>query len=69
MKSREGNRGCVVLALPRRNFFVDVTYKIRVRHRVTATDAQEACLLAPESEITAEMEIVDILDSIVVAER
>lgn len=62
MKPKPRSLRCVVVPIPCRTFLVDVTYKVRLRHRVTATDADEARMLAPGAEIAADMEILDIVE-------
>lgn len=52
-----------VIPLPAREFEVEVTYVIRMIHRVCARTVEEATSAAPCAEISGDVEIVDIIDA------
>lgn len=61
-------REAEVIEFPRREFVVEVTYLMRVRHLVRAASGVEAEHLAPDAAITSEPELVDIVDAVTLAE-
>lgn len=61
-------RQAEIIEFPRREFVVEVTYLMRVRHLVRATSGEEAEHLAPDAAINSEPELVDIIDAVTLAE-
>ena len=61
-------RQAEIIEFPRREFVVEVTYVMRVRHMVRATSGEEAEHLAPDAAINCEPELVDIIGAATLAE-
>ncbi len=60
--------GATVIALPTRQFVIEVTYVMKMAHLVRASTVDEALENAPEAEIEQEMQVVDIVSAAVLRE-
>jgi hypothetical protein len=59
----------MVVRLPSREFLVEVRYLMQTTHRVRARCVDEALRLAPDAEIDADMQVIDIVSAHIVREE
>lgn len=61
-------RQAKIIEFPDREFVVEVTYTMRMRHLVRAASVEEAERLAPDAAIASDIEVVDIVNAITLRE-